>query len=477
MYISFIRLIKENTIVFVLLFATILVFFIFKIYFYYKNLKFKKVIEKLIDKKIDSKYAMYYDVVTNLPNRLSFLKDIDEFISIKKPCTVILFDIDNFKKINDALGHSTGDMVLNIIAQRIHVLCDEKLELYRYAGDEFGILIKSDEDAYINKTVAELENEINKPISLDAQYYSIHASIGIARYPEDGETVDDLVSHADLAQGYVDGYGKSSSAYFHSFMQREIIEQMEIEKLLQDAIENDGFYLRYQPQIDVLTGEVASFEALLRLKKSNLSPAVFISVAENTGQIIPIGRIVVDKVLQFLRSLKDTGLNCKSTAINFSNIQLNDEGFIDYLKERLHFYRIDPKYLDIEITESVFMERNDKVKHFLEEIRNLGVDFILDDFGTGYSSFKYLIDVPFEKIKLDKSLTDRFLSIENSYTMERLIALIHSLNLTVVCEGVEHMEQFYKLQKNKCDYIQGYVFEKPLLESELNKVLDKNYFS
>lgn len=247
--------------------------------------------------------------------------------------------------------------------------------------------------------------------------------------------------------------------------------------LLQNAIDNDGFYLRYQPQIDVATGEVASFEALLRLKENTLSPAVFIGVAEKTGQIIPIGRIVVDKVLQFLRSLKDMGMECKPTAINFSTIQLNDEGFIEYLKDRLEFYQIEPKYIDIEITETVFMEKSDEVDRFLQEVRDIGVDFILDDFGTGYSSFKYLTDVPFEKIKLDKSLTDRFLSAERNCTMENLIALIHSLNLSVVCEGVEHMDQFYKLQNDKCDYIQGFVFEKPLLGTELNKVINKNYLS
>lgn len=224
------NILNENDLIFGLLLISIIACLLFEIYFFYKNLKFKKVVEKLVDKKVNSKYAMYHDATTHLPNRISFLKDIDEYVTKGKKCSVMLFDIDNFKKINDAFGHSTGDLVLKIIADRIQKIDVTDFRLYRYAGDEFGLILDTNDDIMITEIASRIHEKINEPFYLNKQNLILRASLGIACYPDDGESVDDLVSHADLAQGYVKGNGKASSAFYRSYMQKEIQEQVEIEK-------------------------------------------------------------------------------------------------------------------------------------------------------------------------------------------------------------------------------------------------------
>jgi EAL domain-containing protein (putative c-di-GMP-specific phosphodiesterase class I) len=242
----------------------------------------------------------------------------------------------------------------------------------------------------------------------------------------------------------------------------EQIKKSNIENVLRDAIENDGFKMVYQPQVDVKTGQIYGYEALLRLKASNLSPAEFIDIAEKNGTIIKIGRIVTEKVIEQLYEWKSAGLDIKPVAINFSANQLQDGDYILFINELLKKKDIDAKYLEIEITENIFLENKQATLIFLEQVHKMGIKIAIDDFGTGYSSLNYLTFLPVNIIKLDRSLNMKFLEIENVKVMDSLISLFHSLGLTVIAEGIETADQVKRLKKANCDYIQGYYFSKPV---------------
>jgi len=240
------------------------------------------------------------------------------------------------------------------------------------------------------------------------------------------------------------------------------VKKSNIEKILREAIENDGFKMVYQPQVDVKTRQIYGYEALLRLKASNLSPAEFIEIAEKNGTIVRIGRIVTEKVIKQLSEWKKAGLDIKPVSINFSANQLQDEGYILFIDELLKKYDIDAKYLEIEITENIFFENKQATLLFLKNLKEMGIKIAIDDFGTGYSSLNYLTFLPVDIIKLDRSLNMKFLEIKNVKVMDSLISLVHSLGLIVIAEGIETIDQVKRLKKANCDYIQGFYYSKPL---------------
>lgn len=226
----------------------------------------------------------------------------------------------------------------------------------------------------------------------------------------------------------------------------------------------------YQPQVKVQTGEVVGFEALLRFRDYNIAPYLFIPVAEETGLITEIGKWVTKEAINQIIKWKEKGYEVKPIAINFSARQLNDDKYLKFLEETIKEGNVEPKYLEIEITESILLERTEETIEFLKRLKNMGVKIALDDFGTGYSSLSYLTYMPVDKIKLDKSLNDKFLEIENIKVMDSLISLAHSLNLEVTAEGIEEVEQYKRLKIGECDYIQGYLFSKPLKVEDAEKV-------
>ncbi|QZY57414.1 EAL domain-containing protein [Crassaminicella profunda] len=432
--------------------------------------------EKVENLKQKYEHLAYNDPLTNLPNRRSFLEKIEKVTNKNQSGAVMLIDLDNFKEINDTLGHAYGDEVLKKVAQGLMHIKDEKIFLSRFGGDEFLILIEDEED------VLAIENYAKKIIHIfknkwfiEGDEIYISASVGITRYPFDSNRVNQLIMNADMAMYHVKDLGKNNYMFFHKEMTKKLKEQIQIERILREAIKTDGFKLVYQPQIGTYTGKIVSFEALLRLKDHFISPNLFIQVAEENGMIIQMGRWVTREAIHQIATWKEKGLEVKPIAINFSAKQLNDTDYIHFLENTLKEMNVDAKSLEIEITESIFLEKKEETIVFLNQLRNLGIKIALDDFGTGYSSLSYLTFLPVDKIKLDKSLCDKFLEIENIAVMDNIISLAHSLNLEIVAEGIEDMEQYKRLRVAKCNYIQGYLFSKPVEALEAEKIYENNF--
>ncbi|SHJ85199.1 sensor domain-containing protein [Paramaledivibacter caminithermalis] len=422
------------------------------------------------------KFLADHDPLTHLPNRRKFMEKLSDEIKKGKKGVVFLLDIDNFKNINDTLGHIYGDILLKEIAQILKYILRNGMNAFRFGGDEFLILIRGIRSFQDIKTCVErILKNLKEKIVLDGIENPITASIGIVRYPRDGYQMEELLIKADIAMYNAKKTGKNKYLFFDQRMTLAFEEKIKIENILRKAIKEKNFKLLYQPIIEISTGEIACFEALLRLKNINLSPSLFIPVAEETDLILSIGRWVIKQAIKQLKKWEDKGYKNKHIAINLSPKQLYDTKLFSFLQDTFKENDIDPSMLEIEITENVLIENREEAIKILQKLKGLGITIALDDFGTGYSSLNYLTFIPVDKIKLDKSLSDKFLELRNTQVIDSLISLAHSLNLKVVAEGIEDMKQYEKLKRGGCDYIQGYLFSKPL-NGELEKIYNKNFF-
>ncbi|MDF2472404.1 MAG: diguanylate cyclase protein [Anaerocolumna sp.] len=416
-----------------------------------------------------------FDFLTKLPNRMSFMDRLQGELSSNRSGTVLFFDLDNFKSANDTLGHSFGDKILKGVAKRLleHRCMDAFVS--RFGGDEFLILIpelvnQEEIEAVIEKIMKQFEKEL----IIDQVEYFVSFSIGVTSYPNDSNEINQLIMFADTAMYEAKHTGKNKHMFYSNHMMQELQNKNQVELALRSAMKTDGFFLVYQPQVDVYSGNIVGFEALLRLKDSTVTPFQFIPVAEETGIIIEIGRWVTKEVINQLKTWRNTGYELKSIAINFSSKQLRDKGYIEYLVQLLEESNIEPKFIEIEITESILLEDSNETKEFLTKLKKIGVRIVLDDFGTGYSSLNYLTYIPVDKIKLDKSLCEKFLKHNSNNVMNSIIRLAHSLQLEITAEGIEGIEQYHQLKENQCDYIQGYLFSKPLTCQEIERIYDCN---
>lgn len=440
----------------------------------YEEIKiYTEELEKL---EQELEYIAYQDPLTNLPNRRKLMEELEKEIHENKHGAVMLLDLDNFKAINDTIGHKSGDMVLIKVAEELQSLKHEKIFISRFGGDEFLILIKNENDVveienYAKNIVNTIRNELI--INMDKIYMS--CSVGITLYPYDSNDIDQLLINADASMYEVKASSKNNYMFFNSEITNKLQEHSNIEKILREAIKNQELKLLYQPQVCTSTGEIIGFEALLRLKNHMISPAQFIPVAEETGIIIEIGRWVTKEAIKQIVTWEKNGFEIKPVAINFSPKQLNDSTYIEFFSNTLKEMNVEAKYIHIEITESIFLEKKSKSIAFLNQLKALGTKIVLDDFGTGYSSLNYLTFLPVDIIKLDKSINDKFLDLENIKVMESLISLAHSLNLEVVAEGIERENQYECLNKVACDYIQGYLFSKPLESAKIEEIYSKKF--
>lgn len=419
-------------------------------------------------------FLAYHDPLTELPNRRKFIEILSKRIRSEQRGAVILLDLDDFKVINDIRGHVFGDRVLEMIAQRFEGVADHRLFVSRFGGDEFLFLIEYEKDkSEINLYVELISRIFGERLRIDGNEIEVRYSMGIALFPEDSTDVNQLIMDADLAMYSVKNSGKNGYRYFDEGMMKYQLKVAGIENILREAVKNDGFKMVYQPVVDIRTGLIMSYEALLRLKDHMVSPADFIEVAEKNGLILQIGRIVTEKVIHQLKEWKDDDVLIKPVSINFSANQLHDEGYISFIKDKLEQYEIDSSFLEIEITESIFLENKQVSLEFLKTLKEMGLMIAIDDFGTGYSSLNYLTFLPCDIVKLDRSLNLKFLENSNIKVMDSLISLVHSLGLTVVAEGIETQEQVRALQQADCDFIQGYYYSKPL---EAGKIPEINLF-
>jgi len=437
--------------------------------------KSQRYFEELHEKRQSIKYLAHHDSLTGLPNRRNFMEELQHELDNNNDGLVMLLDIDNFKDINDTMGHAVGDQILIKISQRLNKFKNGNIFISRFGGDEFLILLKSvNKVPNINYYIDELEEVFDKSFVIEENEMQINYSMGISVYPDDAEDIDQLISNADTAMYKAKHATDSNYVFFDPYMTIQLQEVRAIKDILRNALKNDGFKLEYQPQVNLKNGKIESFEALLRLKDHDISPAKFIPVAEEKGLINEIGRWVTKEAVQQLSIWQKNNKDEKSISINFSPTQLTDNDYLAFLKEIIAQENIKPYLLEVEITESILLENKTESINFLDKLENIGVKIVLDDFGKGYSSFNYLTFIPADKVKLDKTLNDQFLHPNRYDTIESLISLLHSLDLKVVAEGIENHAKIERLKSLKCDYLQGYVFSKPKNIAEIEKIYDKS---
>lgn len=420
----------------------------------------------------------YYDILTDIPNRRLFINTLkSEIIKAKDTKikhAVLCIDLDNFKEINDTLGHDYGDELLKHVAILFENSIREGDLVSRVGGDEFFILMRNFEDcSEITQLCERLLNLLNCEISIDDKYVYASASIGISVFPEDGDQTYILLQNADTAMYNAKYNGKAKYCFFNKHMSEVVVRRVEIEKGLRHALANNELEVYYQPQIDIINNKIKGFEALLRWnspKLGRISPAEFIPVAEQSGLIISIGAWIIKTVCLQNNLWKSKGYIYDTIGINLSTIQLQNDKFEETLKNIISETKIDPKFVELEITESIFMKNFDSNIKLLTEIRSLGINIALDDFGTGYSSLSYLKQLPINTLKMDKSFIDNIVIDEREKSIvDGIIQLAQMIGLDVIAEGAETKEQIKLLQKMGCNQIQGYYFSKPLPAGEIEE--------
>ncbi|MBU3142647.1 bifunctional diguanylate cyclase/phosphodiesterase [Clostridium sp. CF012] len=439
--------------------------------------------QKDFEEKINK--LKYYDILTEIPNRRLFINTLGNEIINGRDKTVkhaVLFiDLDNFKEINDTLGHDYGDELLKEVAISLKASIRQGDLVARVGGDEFFILMKNTEDYTIISNLCEkILGVLNCEISIAGKQVYTSASIGITVFPDDGNETNILLKNADTAMYSAKYNGKAKYSFFNKNMSDIVVRRVEIEKGLRNALQNNEFEIYYQPQIDIINNKIKGFEALLRWNNSELgriSPAEFIPVAENSGLIIPMGDWIIKTAFLQSNLWKSKGYIYDTIAINLSAVQLQNDKFEENLKRIITETEVNPRFVELEITESILMKNFEKSVKLLTEIRDLGINIALDDFGTGYSSLSYLKQLPINTLKIDKSFIDNIVTNEREKAIvDGIIQLAQKIDLDVIAEGVETKEQIKLLQGIGCNQIQGYYFSKPLPADEIEeKFLKTNW--
>lgn len=424
----------------------------------------------------------YYDSLTDLPNRAYFNQLMDEYIQNKvyDKFAVFLIDIDNFKAINDSLGHSYGDEIIIRVASHLKKHLNKDSELIRFGGDEFLIIVHDIKTNAELKAFAEIiVDEFNKPFINDGLIFPITLSMGVATYPFDGEQADELLKHADMALYDVKMNGKNGYKMFSFELDESFNKRITLERDLRKAINNMEFELYYQPKLDVEKGKVIGYEALLRWHhpdKGIVSPLEFIPLAEETGLIIPIGEWVICESIKQLKEWDRQGYPDLSIAINLSARQFRDVHLLDLFKRIYDEMDVDMSRLELEITESTALEDINFAVNILKHLKALGIKLSLDDFGTGYSSLNYLTQLPIDYLKIDKSFLNHTIQHRSGEAIiKSVINLAHACNIKVIAEGVETKEQMNFLINEACDMIQGYYISQPVPIEEALKFISMNY--
>ncbi|MFY3791345.1 EAL and GGDEF domain-containing protein [Ureibacillus sp. MALMAid1270] len=423
---------------------------------------------KEVEKKI---YHMaYHDSLTNFPNRRSFLSQLREEMSYriknKAKLAILFIDLDNFKNINDQWGHDTGDLVLQETAKLIKSTIHPKDVAARLGGDEFMVMlkdVKGEDDAIT--IVKRLLEKFNTPINLNGIEHTITCSVGVSIYPDHGTNPDELIKNADDALYTVKGKGKNGFRVFNEAIEHQSFERRILENALRNGIKEKQFYLEYQPKLNISTNELIGMEALVRWKHPDLGvipPMKFISLAESTGLIMPLGEWILRESCKQTKEWQDTGLGNLSVSVNISVRQLEDPYFLDKVQQILKDTGLDPKWLEFEVTESIFADLKNTVD-ILQEIRKLGIQISVDDFGTGYSSLSYIKHLPIDTLKVDQSFVkDIHVNQESQAIVLAVLNLAKSIGLNVIAEGIELKEHVDQLCEDGLIFGQGYYYSKPL---------------
>lgn len=424
----------------------------------------------------------HYDPLTSLPNRVFFneiLNKAIEYSKINNKIFAILFiDLDNFKKINDIYGHATGDKTLIETGNRFAEVLRTGDILARLGGDEYIVLLRNISHPKHASTVAEkIIKSSAQSLNIDSHEFFISASIGISIFPNDGNSLEDLQKHADMAMYKAKHVGGGIYQYYTQDMNIAALENSKLETALRKAIVNNEFILHFQPTLNLSDGTIKSAEALIRWEHPELglvSPAKFIPIAEETGLIMPIGEWALNEACRINKELQNQGYEPITIAVNMSPKQFRHQDVVQVVVDAIQKHHLESQYLKIEITESAVMENVENTIKKLNSVRDMGVQISIDDFGTGYTSISYLRQYPVSVLKIDQTFIKGLPENPNDVAItSAVIALGHNLGLEVIAEGVETAEQMQFLSDHGCDSIQGYFFSRPVPASKLASLLTK----
>jgi diguanylate cyclase (GGDEF)-like protein/PAS domain S-box-containing protein len=420
------------------------------------------------------------DPLTDLPNRSFFQASHSNIVRRDTHHALICMDMDNFKKINDSLGHQTGDVLIKQIAKRLQKMAGTKATCYRLGGDEFSILIDNSTDIHhITHFAQTILDNMSRPFIINKQEFVLGASLGIAFYPEDGRNPQELLKNADTAMYFAKNAGGNKYQFFSGEMNQNAVRQLQIENLIRHGLKEDLFRVFYQPKVDIASGKLVSMEALVRYEhpeKGIVSPAQFIPLAEQTGQIIEIGEVVLRKACEDTKRWVDAGLFTGRVAVNIAARQFEIPDLDERIMSILQNAGLSALHLECEITESTLMQSPENALRMMQRLRERGIHLALDDFGTGFSSLAYLKRFPINTLKIDKAFIDDIAtSAEDRHMAQAIITIAHNLGLKVVAEGVEHENQLSILRRYKCEMLQGYLYSKPLNAVRFERLLKENH--
>ncbi|TCS70650.1 EAL domain-containing protein [Effusibacillus lacus] len=424
-------------------------------------------------------YQAHHDTLTGLPNRTFFqnlTSQLDHAKQQNQMLAVLIIDLDRFKGINESLGHSAGDRLLQGVAERLKSCVRDGDIVARLGGDEFALLltqITSEKD--VVRRVRHIAEVFKEPLICGSEEIFTSMSMGISLYPADGKDMEELLKNADTALYRARELGGGHYQFYTPEMNSKAFERLALETDLRKALDRQEFVLYYQPKVDMQTGQIVGMETLIRWEHPDLgtvSPAEFISLAEETGLIIPIGEWVLHTACKQNKAWQQAGFSPLRVAVNLSARQFRQTDLVATVARVLHETGLDPEYLELEITESIALENADRTIATLNELRTLGVRISIDDFGTGYSSLSYLKKFPIDTLKIDRSFVREIdTNLSDAAIVTAIITLAHSLNLKVVAEGVETPVQQAFLLKQKCDEMQGYLFSRPVPVSSFERLM------
>ena len=423
------------------------------------------------------RHMAYHDALTDLPNRLQLSEKLEALLAgIARDggaLAVLCLGLDNFKIINDTLGHAVGDKLLRVVADRLEAVTAGHF-LARTGGDEFCVLLSGIDVQSAGETAQSLIDRLDEPMTVEGHFLRAAVSIGISRAPEDSMAEDNLLKHADLALHAAKAAGRGGFRYFTAELDEEANQRRAVEMDLHDALANGEFELYFQPLFDLASNRFSSFEALIRWnhpKKGLVSPVDFIPVAEETGLIVPIGEWVLKEACRHAVAWPSD----IRVAVNFSTVQFETPGIGNLVFHALATSGLAPERLEVEITESLFLESSGPILETLHSLKQIGVRIALDDFGTGFSSLSYLRRFPFDKIKIDRSFILELLKTREANAVVKAITdLAAALNMETTAEGVEEPEQVEALREHGCTTVQGYLFSKPVPAFEVLPLIEAN---
>lgn len=422
------------------------------------------------------------DALTGLANRNLLRDRLSQAISYAHryghPIWVVFVDLDRFKFVNDTLGHQAGDLLLKAVSGRLQGAVRETDTISRMGGDEFVLILPERTDADLSTGIVKrIMDAVSQPLSIEGHEFFISTSIGVAVYPADGETPEELIKHADIAMYRAKETGRNNFQFYTPAMNERALERLRIEGDLRSALEREEFVLHYQPQVDLHTRQIVGAEALIRWQHPELGmvpPARFIGLAEDTGLIVPIGAWVIRTACMQNKAWQLSGLGHLRVSVNLSARQFAQLDLVESVAQALNEAQLEPEYLEIELTESLVMADVDRAIGILRELKALGVKLSIDDFGTGYSSLSYLKRFPIDVLKIDRSfVNDITVDPDDAAIVASIISLAHSLRLQVIAEGVETEAQLAYLREHHCDQIQGYFFSRPVTHDVFAHMLEE----